>query len=284
MSADFGSLSGRRVMVTRPREQVAELAEGLRRRGADVVEAPVIRIEAPPDLAPLDAAIERVADFDWIVFTSANGVRSFLGRLRGLGKEFPGSGPVKPVKPAKKVKLAAIGPATAATLKAEGVEVDIVPERFVAEEVFEALRQAGPLQGKRVLLPRADIARETLPRLLRAAGAKVEVVVAYRTVSVSEEIASALRLVRDGRVDVVTFTSGSTVRSFLSAVPNKGELHGKFASASIGPITSQALRDAGFEPAIEAGVYTVDGLIDAIERYFSEERTGRTVLPGSKTY
>ncbi len=148
-------------------------------------------------------------------------------------------------------------------------------------------RQAGPLQGKRVLLPSADIAREALPKLLRAAGAEVEVVVAYRTDSISEEIVSALRLVRDGRVDVVTFTSGSTVRSFLSAVPNKGELHGKFASASIGPITSQALRDAGFEPAIEAGVYTVDGLIDAIERYFSEEAPGpsrNTVHPGSKTH
>ena len=275
MSADSDSLSGRRVMVTRPREQVAELADGLRRRGADVVEAPVIRIETPPDLAPLDAAIERAADFDWIVFTSANGVRSFLGRMQELGREFPRGG---------QGKLAAIGPATAATLKSEGIEVDIVPKRFVAEEVFEALRQAGPLRGKRVLLPSADIAREALPKLLRAAGAEVEVVVAYRTVSISEEIVSALRLVRDGRVDVVTFTSGSTVRSFLSAVPNKGELHGKFASASIGPITSQALRDAGFEPAIEADVYTVDGLIDAIERYFSEEGTERTVLPGSKTH
>ena len=262
-------------MVTRPREQVAELAEGLRRRGADVVEAPVIRIEAPLDLAPLDAAIEHVADFDWIVFTSANGVRSFLGRLQELGQDFPR---------VEKVRLAAIGPATAATLRAEGIEVDIVPKRFVAEEVFEALRQAGPLQGKRVLLPRADIAREALPKLLRDAGAEVEVVVAYRTISVSEEIASALQLVRDGRVDVVTFTSGSTVRSFLSAVPNKGELQGKFASASIGPITSQALRDAGFEPAIEAGVYTVDGLIDAIERYFSEEGTRHTVPPGGKTH
>jgi uroporphyrinogen III methyltransferase / synthase len=260
MVAGSGTLRGRLVMVTRPREQVATLADGLRRRGAEVVEAPVIRIEAPPDLAPLDAAIERAADFDWIVFTSANGVRSFLARLRELGKEFPRGGP----------KLAAIGPATAATLKGEGIEVEVVPQRFVAEEVYEALRQAGPLHGKKVLLPRADIAREALPELLRAAGAEVEVVVAYRTVSVSEEIASALRLVRDGRVDVVTFTSGSTVRSFLSAIPDKGELVGKFASASIGPITSQALRDAGLEPAIEAGVYTVDGLIDAIERYFSD--------------
>ena len=261
MDADSASLRGRCVLVTRPREQVAELAEGLRRRGAQVVEAPVIRIEGPTDLAPMDAAILRLTDFDWIVFTSANGVRSFLERMRTLDRVFP-PGP----------KLAAIGPATAAVLRSEGIRVELLPERFVAEEVFEALRQAGPLQGRRVLLPRADIAREALPELLRAAGAEVDVVVVYRTVSAAEEISGALELVRDGRVDVVTFTSGSTVRSFLSAVRNKGELRGKFTSASIGPITSRALRDAGFEPDIEASVYTVDGLIAAIERYFSEER------------
>lgn len=278
MSADSGTLRGRRVVVTRPREQAAGLVEGLRQRGADVVEAPVIRIEAPEDPAPLDAAIDRLEDFDWIVFTSANGVRCFLERLRELGKELPGRG---------HQKLAAIGPATAASLRAEGIEVDLVPQKFVAEEVFEALRRAGPLEGKRILLPRADIAREALPELLRTAGAEVEVVVAYRTVPVSEEIAEALDLVRDGRVDVVTFTSGSTVRSFLAAVPDQEELRGKFASASIGPITSRALRDAGWEPDIEAGTYTVDGLLEAIERYFSERRAGPnhdTALPRSKTH
>ncbi|MGH9463331.1 MAG: uroporphyrinogen-III synthase [Vicinamibacteria bacterium] len=275
MGADFASLRGRCVLVTRPREQVAELAEGLRRRGAQVVEAPVIRIEGPTDLAPMDAAILRLPDFDWVVFTSANGVRSFLERMRTLDRVFPRSRP----------KIAAIGSATAAVLRSEGIRVDLLPERFVAEEVFEALKQAGPLQGRRVLLPRADIAREALPELLRAAGAEVEVVVAYKTVTAAEEISRALDLVRDGRVDVVTFTSGSTVRSFLSAVRNKGELRGKFASASIGPITSRALRDAGFEPDIEASVYTVDGLIAAIERYFSEEKEpGRhTPLSRGKT-
>jgi uroporphyrinogen III methyltransferase/synthase len=269
MDADSASLRGRCVVVTRPRGQVAELAEGLRRRGAEVVEAPVIRIEDPTDRAPMDAAILRLPDFDWVVFTSANGVRSFLGRMRTLDRVMP-SGPPK---------IAAIGPATASALKAEGIRVDLLPERFVAEEVFEALRQAGPLEGKRMLLPRADIAREALPDLLRAAGAEVVVVVAYRTVTASEEIADALELVRDGRVDVVTFTSGSTVRSFLSAVGNKGELRGKFASASIGPITSRALRDAGFEPDIEASVYTVDGLIEAIERHFSQRSQTRGRRP-----
>jgi len=260
VGADSAALRGRCVLVTRPRDQVMELAEGLRRRGATVVEAPAIRIEGPADGAPLDAALQRLEAFDWIVFTSANGVRAFLDRIRALNRALPD----------RRLQIAAIGPATAAALEAEGLRVDLVPERFVAEEVFEALRQTGPLKGKRMLLPRADIAREALPDLLRAAGAEVEVVVAYRTVTAVEEVSRALDLVNEGRVDVVTFTSGSTVRSFLSAAPNTGELRGKFASASIGPITSRALRDAGFEPDIEASVYTVDGLIEAIERYFSE--------------
>jgi uroporphyrinogen III methyltransferase/synthase len=261
------SLSGRRVLVTRPREQAAGLAEGLKRRGAEVVEAAVIRIEPPSDKAPLDTAIEHLADYDWIVFTSANGVRSFQGRLQELGKELRHLG---------EPRLAAIGPATAAALEEEGLKVDVVPERFVAEEVFDALRRVGPLEGCRVLLPRADIAREALPDLLRSAGAHVDVVVAYRTVPVSEELASAMQLISDGGIDVVTFTSGSTVRSFLSGVEGierRDQLRGKFVSASIGPITSQALREAGFEPVIEAGVYTVDGLIEAIERYFTDAST-----------
>jgi uroporphyrinogen III methyltransferase/synthase len=214
------------------------------------------------DKAPLDAAIERLTDYDWIVFTSANAVRSLRARLEELGKELRSLG---------KARLAAIGPATAATLEAEGLEVDVVPERFVAEEVFAALERSGPMKGCRVLLPRADIAREALPNLLRAAGASVDVVVAYRTVSVSEELASAMQLISDGRIDIVTFTSGSTVRSFVSGMKEKEQLRSKFVSASIGPITSQALRDAGLEPGIEAAVYTVGGLIEAIERYFSGE-------------
>ena len=183
-------LKGRRVMVTRPREQLTELAEGLRVRGADVVEAPVIRIEPPLDKAPLAQAIQRLAEYDWIVFTSANGVRFLRAGLRELGKELREIG---------QAKLAAIGPATAATLEAEGLRVDVVPERFIAEEIFAALERFGPVDDCRVLLPRADIAREALPNLLRAAGASVDVVVAYRTVSVSEELASAMQLISDGQ-------------------------------------------------------------------------------------
>ena len=249
-------------MVTRPREQLTTLAEALRARGAEVVEAPVIRIEPPLDKDPLDQAISRLGNYDWIVFTSANGVRSLGARMRELGKEPREIG---------QSRLAAIGPATAASLEAEGLKVDVVPERFIAEEVFASLERCGPIDGCRVLLPRADIAREALPQLLRAAGALVDIVVAYRTVSVSEELANAMQLISDGKIDVVTFTSGSTVRSFVSEVKENVQLRSKFVSASIGPITSQALREAGLEPGIEAAVYNVDGLVEAIERYFSGE-------------
>ena len=255
-------LKGIRVMVTRPRDQQTALAEGLRSLGAEVVEAPVIRIDPPLDMAPLDRAIQRLGEYDWIVFTSANGVRSLHSRMRALGTELREMG---------RAKLAAIGPATASTLEAAGLPVDVVPDRFIAEEVFAALERSGPLRGCRVLLPRADIARQALPNLLKEAGAEVDVVVAYRTVSVSEELASAMRWISQGKIDVVTFTSGSTVRSFVSGIKEDAQLRGKFVSASIGPITSQALREAGLEPVIEATVYSVDGLIEAIERYFTDE-------------
>jgi uroporphyrinogen III methyltransferase/synthase len=256
-----GPLSGKTVLVTRPRKQLKSLVDGLRERGAEVVEAPVIRIEPPLETGPLDQAVKGLANYDWVVFTSVNGVDAFLARLRSLGKNERELG---------QARVAAIGPATAAALEANGLRVDVIPERFVAEEVFAALRRFGSLQGRRVLLPRADIAREALPDLLRSEGAEVDVVVAYRTVAVTDELSTALKLISEGQVDVVTFTSGSTVRSFLSGVKDKDQLRGRLVAASIGPITSQALREAGLGPTIEAGVYTVDGLIEAIERYFSQ--------------
>jgi uroporphyrinogen III methyltransferase/synthase len=258
-------LEGRRVVVSRAREQAFGLSQALCRRGADVIEAPAIRIEPPHDWAPLDAAIRELASYDWIIFTSVNGVRFFFERCQSLGRspgELAGS------------KLGAIGPATAAALQTRGLHVDIVPERFVAEEFFEALRQVGQLQGSRVLLPRADVAREALPELLRREGACVDVVIVYRTVTAREEIGLAVDLVTRGLVDVVTFTSGSTVRSFFSVIDDKERLRDKFIPASIGPITSQALREQGFTPGIEASEYTTDGLVEAIVDYFAGKSPG----------
>lgn len=246
-------LDGRRIVVTRPRHQSEFLKAALEALGADVIVAPAIRIEPPADKAALDAAIARMDDYDWIVFTSVNGVTGFFERAS--------------TKP--KASFAAIGPATAEALSERGVEATVVPERFVAEEVFAAMARRAELAGKRILLPRADIARPALPSLLRDAGADVDVVVAYRTEPSRDDIARATDLVREGSVDAVTFTSGSTVRSFFADADDR--LRKRVVPASIGPITSEALREQNVEPVIEAERYTTDGLVDAIRQHFSPE-------------
>jgi uroporphyrinogen III methyltransferase/synthase len=248
-------LRGRRIIVTRPRHQAASLANALAALGADVIIAPAIKIEPPTDTAVLDAAISRADDYDWIVFTSVNGVEAFFER----------------VACAPRAALAAIGPATAEALSERGLEADVVPERFVAEEVFEALARRTELSGKRFLLPRADIARPALPNLLRGAGAEVDIAVAYRTVASSEDIARAIGFVLEGSVDAVTFTSGSTVRSFFAAADDAARA--RVVPASIGPITSAALREQNVEPVIEAERYTTLGLVEAIREHFSPETT-----------
>lgn len=250
-------LSGRRIVVTRPRHQAESLKNALAALGADVVVAPAIRIEPPADWAPLDTALARADDYDWIVFTSVNGVEAFFDRIASTRHSKLGSA------------FAAIGPATADALSERGVEATVVPERFVAEEVFEALSRQTNLSGKKILLPRADIAREALPNLLRDAGCDVDVVAAYRTQPASEDIERATALVRDGSVDAVTFTSGSTVRSFFSSADDA--VRARVTPASIGPITSDALREENVEPVIEAERYTTDGLVEAIRRHFSPE-------------
>jgi uroporphyrinogen III methyltransferase/synthase len=257
-------LQGRRVVVSRAKGQASSLSLALRRLGAEVVEAPAIRIEPPQDWSALDGAIQKLPSYDWIIFTSVNGVLSFTERMQVLGRE---------PRELTQVNLAAIGPATRASLESHGLRVEVVPTRFVAEEVFEELRRLGPLQGRRILLPRADIAREALPELLKEEGAVVDVVVAYRTVPAKEEIGRAVDLAIRGEVDVVTFTSGSTVRGFFSAINDKESLRNKFLCASIGPITTKALRDQGFTPSIEAKSYTAPGLVEAIAEYFADKPT-----------
>jgi len=248
-----GPLLGRRIIVTRPRHQAESLSNALAALGADVVVAPAITIEPPVDGASLDAAVARADDYDWIVFTSVNGVEAFFDRSTSTPRS----------------DFAAIGPATADALSERGVRASVVPERFIAEEVFEALSRYTDLSGKKILLPRADIAREALPKLLRDAGGDVDVVAAYRTTPASEDIERAIALVRDGSVDAVTFTSGSTVRSFFSSADDA--VRARVTPASIGPITSDALREENVEPVIEAERYTTEGLVEAIRRHFSPE-------------
>jgi len=226
-------LHGEVVAVTRARAQASELAARLRELGAEVVETPAIRIEPLP--------VELPGPADLICFTSPNGVRLYFQALAGDARSLAGS------------RIAAIGPGTAAALAEHGIEADVVPERFVAEGLLEAL-DGESLDGKRVLVARAEEARDTLPEGLRERGALVEVLALYRTVA--EPLTQSL----DG-VTYVTFTSSSTVRYFLAAA---GALPGGARTASIGPVTSATLREHGLEPDVEAEQHDIDGLVAAL--------------------
>jgi uroporphyrinogen III methyltransferase/synthase len=250
-------LAGRTILVTRPRHQSRPLTEALDRLGATVVEAPAISIGPPSDFSGLDEALRHLATYDWVVFTSANGVEAFFDRLAA----------VQPEGRVSTRRLAAIGPATAESLRERGLEPDVVPEKHVAEEVFRAIAAGGEVAGKRFLLPRADIAREALPALLRAAGAIVDAVSVYRTFANDEEMRQAASLVAGGDVAMVIFASASAVRSFFAKVDARF-FHGRVAAASIGPITSDALRALGIEPEVEAEPSTTKALVEAIVRHY----------------
>ncbi|MBM2810454.1 MAG: Uroporphyrinogen-III synthase [Chloroflexi bacterium] len=260
-----GPLSGRTVLVTRPHEQAARLSDALIAEGASPIEVPAIRIAAPVSWAPLDSAIQR-GSYDWVVFTSANAVRFFFERLSAAGTDegwFHGG------------RVAAIGPQTAETLRVRGVPVDLVPDEFVAEALVACLADAEPLSGRRVLLPRADIARDALVRGLQNEGADVEAVVAYRT-----EAADAPPLLLDqlarGQIEIATFTSSSTVRALMGIVGGRADLLQRVVVACIGPITAGTAHQVGLDPRIVANTYTIPGLISAMRDYFSGDTRGKT--------
>jgi uroporphyrinogen III methyltransferase / synthase len=248
-------LAGRRVVVTRAREQAGGFVERLEALGAEVVALPTIRVADPEDPALLRRAAAEAGTFDWVVFTSANAVERFFAALAGAGRALaPGT-----------VRTCAVGPATAAALEARGLRADVVPGEFVGEAVVEALAAAGELRGKRVLLPRATEARAVLPEGLRARGAEVVEVAAYRTVPDGAGAEGLRARLAAGEVDVVTFTAGSTARSFAALL---GTDVGGAKVASIGPVTSAVLRELGLPVDIEAKEYTVPGIVAAIVDYY----------------
>lgn len=258
-----GSLEGLSVVVTRPREQAPELAEALEARGARPVLFPTIEIAPPDDRAPLLEAARMARAFDWIVFTSVNGVGAFAEALREVGIE---PGELTGEEP-RVVRICAIGPATGEAAAAAGFGPDLVPDEYVAEAAVEALDRADDLEGKRILLPRSAAARDALPRGLRERGASLEVVAAYRSVHVSEKADALRRLLDAGVVDLITFTASSTVRSFHESM---GRDVGAAEIAVIGPITADTARELGYEVAVVAREYTVPGLIEACERWARE--------------
>jgi uroporphyrinogen III methyltransferase/synthase len=260
---DAKPLFGRRVLVTRPREQAAELVERLAAYGAATIEAPMIRIEPPLDSAPLAAAAADAARFDWIVFASANAVSAFMRVLLHGTRDLRAlSGP----------RLCAVGPGTAEKLASYGIHADLVPGEFSAEGVVAAMLAAGPMQGGRVLLPRADIGREVIASQLRQAGAEVTDVVAYRTVleDSPQEDPDVYGMLLNGQIDVVTFTSPSAVRNFVRVygTEQSADLLGRAVVAVIGPATAEAARQLGIPVSVEARAHTVPGLVEAIAAHY----------------
>ncbi len=257
-------LFGKTILVTRAREQVGEFAALLSEAGARVIEFPTIEIVSLESYDDADAAARRVGQYDWILFTSQNGVRSFFERLFAVGRD---------LRDLKGLSICAIGPRTAQEVIRRGIRVDLIPEEFVAEGVIEGMERRGPLAGKRILIPRAREARELLPEELGKRGAKVEVVPVYRTVPSTAPVEPIRREIETKEIDVVTFTSSSTVRNFVERIgPDAGRLLKNVVVAAIGPITAGTAREFGIEPAILPEEYTIPALAEAIRRHFEGAR------------
>lgn len=253
---DNRPLFGKRILVPRAPHQAEATARAIRERAAEPVVFPVIEIHEPPDPERLRQAAREVASYDWVVFTSANGVDRFMTALRTEGKDARAFG---------SARVAVIGPKTKSALAAYGIEADLMADEYVGEAVAEALLARGPVQ--RVLIPRALVARDALPARLQSAGASVDVVAAYETRAVPRERGEALReMLAGGGVDVALFTSGSTVTSLLDLLgADAADALAQVTVASIGPITTRVLEERGIRPRVTAERYTVAGLLDALE-------------------
>jgi uroporphyrinogen-III synthase len=252
-------LKGRRILVTRARHQAGKLSEGLRALGAEPVEVPVLEIQRPESYTPLDAALRNLASrtlasYDWLILTSVNTVQAVADRAAFLSitvQELAGP------------RVAAVGAATAEAVRKIGLEVDFIPESYVAESLLEGL--AGQLAGKRILLTRAAVARDVLPDTLRGVGAVVDVVDAYRN-GVPAEAAAMLREALATPIAAATFTSSSTATHLAQAAAEAGiafPLAG-VPAVSIGPVTSETLRELGWPPAVEADPHDISGLVAAV--------------------
>jgi uroporphyrinogen III methyltransferase/synthase len=274
---DSRPLFGKRILVTRPEDQAADLVDRLLSLGADPVEAPTIRVEPLDDYGLLDEACELAGTFDWVVFTSVNGVEHFMHRLRRGTRD---------IRQLKGVRLCAVGPSTAERLARYGLSVDLIPDEHRSEAVVDALREREDLAQKRVLLPRGDLASDALPERLGEYGAEAFAVTAYRTVlpgGNADEDASAgpdiYKMLLEQELDVVTFTSASSVRNFvkiLGAEP-AADLLNTIVVAVIGPVTRDAATRLGIDVTIMPASYTIPALVDAIAEHFaSTSETGQT--------
>jgi len=252
-------LRGRAILVTRERLQARPLSEALAAIGARPVECPLIALAPPADWESVDRALARLAEYHGLIFTSANAVRFFLGRLRETGTR---------AEPLRRVPCFAVGPATAGAMQDQGFPVQAIPERFQAEGMISLLAK-GDLAGKLFLFPRAREAREVLPRFLEQRGARVDLVVVYETRTARENRPLLLRILEAGNLDYLTFTSTSTVVAF-GRLAGKGSAGGSWKTipaACIGEITARAARHVGFTRVLTAGTPTLPSLVQAILDY-----------------
>ena len=253
-------LAGKRIVVTRARSQAESLAKEIEELGGEVIEFPTIEIQPPESYAALDAAITKIAAYDWLIFTSVNDVEQFLARFHRSGRS---------LAEIQTKRVAAIGPLTAERLKAAGIHRCLVPEQYQAEGLLDVLKPE-EMRGRRVLIPRAAKAREILPETLRQRGAVVDVVEAYRTVIPTPDVARLRRSLQEGIVDMVTFTSSSTAANFVKLF--RGEklsdiLHGT-AIGCIGPITEATVRELGGKADLVSAEFTIPGLVRAMVDFF----------------
>lgn len=255
-------LLGMRIVVTRARQQASDLVGMLSDLGAECLEYPTIQIMPPRDPRALKQAVDNLSAYDWLVFTSVNGVLYFFEQLFASEKD---------VRALGRMKTAAIGPATAAQLREFGLTSDIIPKTYRAESVVEAFKNER-LKGKKILLPRASEARPILPEELQKMGAQVDEVPAYETLKVTEGTEDLLQQLEDRRIDLITFTSSSTVRNFKALLPAEKfkKLIQGAAIASIGPVTTDTAAGLGFDVHITADSYTIPGLVEAILQYYQK--------------
>lgn len=254
-------LFGKRVLVTRTREQASELVQMLEDQGADCVEGATIALVPPDSWEPLDQALADVASFQWLIFTSINAIKFFFMRLHEKGMD---------ARDLKGPKVAVVGVATAEALLAHGIKADLIPEVFTGEGLAESLVKIG-VQGNRILFPRAMKAREVLPEVLQNNGADVTMVPVYQNVQPAD-YDLVCRELAEKKIDVVTFTSSSTVKNFLDMIgkENRDRLLDGVVIASIGPITSETARKNNLRVDIQPDTYTIPDLVDSIIRYFQK--------------
>lgn len=268
-------LYGRRIVVTRARAQAESLARRIEELGGEVIEFPTIEIRPPESFGAFDAAVEEIDSYDWLIFTSINSVEPFLARLQQRGKT---------VASLEALKVGAIGPETAKRLEEAEIRVCLVPERYQAEGLLDAV-EPETMRGKRVLIPRASEAREILPNTLRQWGAFVDVVIAYRTTLPTTDSAPLAELLRQRQVDVITFTSPSTVRNFVRLFDDKnlGEIAAGSALACIGPITSRTVEELGGHADLVASEFTIPGMMRAIVAHFGSNLEALNEIPSGRS-